>query len=111
MDTPNPHAMSPDPATLHFYFSRRNHSDRSFSKEHGGWVIFGYSVARLICCLSLLGLSMKTLSGCQELSNDLGAGVTRDWAKCPEVYMTATYVSYLITFIQSKLTCPISYNL
>ncbi|KAF9553714.1 multidrug resistance-associated ABC transporter [Agrocybe pediades] len=102
----------PDPATFHFYFThRRNQLEDNSStnlKEHGGWVIFGYSVARLAGCLVLLGLSLRSLvNGCGLLNErDVEMRSGRWWAECPEVYMTATYLyaSALMLFSMSFTT-------
>lgn len=101
---------SPDPTTFQFYFSHRARLDGILSrtsKEHGGWVIFGYSVARLLGCLALLGLSINTLTGSQELGKYMSKTSSREWTEDPELYMTGTYVSALLIFGIYYVTSPV----
>ena len=71
----NPHVQqAPNPATFHFIFSPG-------VKGGGSWVIFGYSMTRLACCLILLGLSVVSLCNYEEE---------------PEVFVTLTYVSSIL---------------
>lgn len=87
--------LSHNPATVYYLFDQR--------KVTNGLAIFAYATARLLGCLFLLSLSLKTLSGCPGV-HEHGA----DWdmtgllLKCPEVYMTFTYVGDLIIVLRKR---------
>lgn len=75
------------PATFYYLAVR--------AKDTDGLAFFGYSVARLLGCLTLFALSTVTLFECiSDIHPHWAASPVEDiMRKCPEVFITMTYVS------------------
>ena len=77
--------------------------------QHGGPVIFGFKIARLIGCLILFALSLATLLGSidsnhQELMWDWGRIFLVD--NFPQIAMAVTFVRIITNFPPIVLTRP-----
>lgn len=65
----------------------------SGNRDRNVLIIFGYAVARLLGCLSLFAMSMKTLTGCSRSQQPgLELRLSGIFEECPEAFMTLTYV-------------------
>lgn len=60
----------------------------------GGFSIFMFAVARLFGCLVLLALSLRTLFACNCVGGN--NSLCTPFAKCPEVFITLSFVSQLL---------------
>ena len=62
----------------------------------GGSSIFMFAIARLLGCLVLLAFSLRTLVAC-DCVGGLSDSLCTPSAKCPEVYITLSFVSQLLS--------------
>lgn len=73
-----------DPTTAYYLFEQR--------KDENGNFIFGYTLARLFGCLTLLVLSTKTLLTCSTLREHGTLSLRHIFSKCPEAFITVSLV-------------------
>lgn len=74
-----------NPTTFSYFFE--------WNKDKAGIIMFGYTVARLFGCLTLLILSIKTLLGCSTVhQHGIDSTLPRIFSECPEAFITLTFV-------------------
>ena len=84
----------------HSRLNRFGHKVIHHARNHGGLVIFGFEIARLVGCLTLFSLSLATLLLNSEHS--VHQGLMLDWDRIfsvdnlPQIAMTGTFVSFIM---------------
>ncbi|KAF8799466.1 hypothetical protein BYT27DRAFT_7317211 [Phlegmacium glaucopus] len=72
-----------------------SHSLNNKVKNHGGWTIYLFMVARLFGCLALFALSVKSLLACRGnqpgIVDRLDTHFKHLFIWCPEAFMTVTF--------------------
>ena len=69
------------------------------ARNHGGLVIFGFEIARLVGCLTLFSLSLATLL---DSRNSTHQGLMLEWDRnflvdnLPRIAMAGTFVSFIM---------------
>jgi hypothetical protein len=87
----------------HSRLNQFRHKVIQHARNHGGLVIFGFKIARLVGCLTLFSLSLATLLLNSEHSAHQGLMLSWDGFfsvdNLPQIAMTGTFVSIMITDI------------
>ena len=81
-----------------------SHSLKKKVKNHGGWTIYLFMVARLFGCLVLFALSLNSLLRCERSHPGVGTVFKHLFVGCPEGFMTLTFVNTFPSF--SFITIP-----